>query len=296
MSNTNKDLRVLLPLIETVGVTLSNQIKQFGLSNVKGAAGHRNIHDDVVQKLDVYANDLFVKTLSASPLVNTIASEEMEHEVLVNKDGEYDIFFDPLDGSSNIDVNITIGSIFSVYKRSKSLLQTGDKQIAAGYILYGPSTVLIYATSLEVNTYTLDPTSQGFFLTHKNIQIPSSGEIYSINEGNSLLWDNPTTAFIASLKEKGYKARYVGSLVADVHRTLIKGGVFLYPSDKKNTDGKLRLMYEVSPMSFIVETAGGKAMCGKINALSTTPTSLHQKVPIVLGSMREVEEYKNFTL
>lgn len=289
---------LLLTQIENATKHIASHIKKTGLVDIIGKTGEKNIYQEDVQKLDKYSNDLLVSALFDSGQVFALASEELE-EPIYNRDktGDYIVYFDPLDGSSNIDVNVNIGTIFSIYKKDSTLLQPGRRQIAAGYILYGSSVMFVYTVGHGVNGFTLDPAIGSFLLSHPDIKTPESGRIYSINEGNAALFDEPTTKYLAAIKaeEKTYKTRYIGSLVADVHRTLLKGGIFLYPADKKNKDGKLRLMFEVNPMAFIMEQSGGIAISKGTNPLDSTPSGVHQRAPIVLGSKKEVTRYTEFT-
>ena len=285
-------LTLLLTHIENAAKIISSHIKKAGLVDIIGTTGAVNASKDEVKKIDEFSNKLLVDTLSASGQVGYLASEEMDKEVVVDKNGRYNVFFDPLDGSSNIDVGITVGTIFSIYQNDGSLLQQGNQQVAAGYILYGTSVMFVYTHGNGVNGFTLDPSIGSFLLSHPNIKIPQKGSIYSVNEGNSPLWDEGTKKYIDSLKDAGYKSRYIGALVADGHRTLIKGGVFLYPADKKNKEGKLRLMFEVNPFSFIVEQSGGKVVSNGGSPLEIKPSNSHQRVPIALGSLNDINEYK----
>ena len=219
-----------------------------------------------------------------------LASEETDKEIVVDKKGHYNVFFDPLDGSSNIDVGITVGTIFSIYHNSGELLQPGEKQVAAGYILYGTSVMFVYTHGDGVNGFTLDPSIGSFLLSHPNMKIPKKGKIYTINESYSPGWDEKTKAYIKDIKTAGYNSRYVGTLVTDTHRTLIKGGVIIYPL----AHNKLRLLYEVNPLSFIIEQAGGKAVSGEKSPLSIIPSDLHQTVPVLFGSPDDVDSYLSF--
>jgi fructose-1,6-bisphosphatase I len=219
--------------------------------------------------------------------------------------GKYMVAFDPLDGSSNIDVNVTIGTIFGIYRRvspvgeacNLDFLQPGRNLVAAGYVVYGSSTMLVYTTGRGVNGFTLDPSVGEFILSHPDIMIPKAGKIYSANEGNWNKWDEPTRRYITDLRDcpdRTYSARYIGSLVADFHRNLLKGGVFLYPQDKKNPKGKLRLLYEAIPLSFIINQAGGKAVDGEQDILDIVPESVHQRIPLIIGSETEVDLYMRY--
>lgn len=291
---------------------ISAEVNKAGLVDILGLTGHTNIQGEKVQKLDTYANEVFRKALDHSGAVAAVASEEMDDPYIVPGDfvdgGEYVIVYDPLDGSSNIDVNVSIGSIFSILKRPDSareatlddFLQPGLRQLCAGYVIYGSSTMLVYTTGNGVNGFTLDPSVGEFFLSHPNIEIPPRGKIFSTNEGNSTRWHDGMIRYIRHLKEEDeetgrpYSGRYIGSLVADFHRNLLKGGIFLYPGDKKNPNGKLRLLYECNPMSFIVEQAGGAAIDGHRRVLDIQPEKLHQRIPFIVGSREDVAEAGRF--
>lgn len=288
---------LLLTQLEYATKIIASHVRKAGLVDILGKTGATNVYQDEVQKIDEFSNNLLVETLLSTDQVFAVASEELEEPIYSkNKQGEYVVFFDPLDGSSNMDVNISIGTIFSIYHKSDSLLQPGNKQVAAGYALYGSSDMFVYSCGHGVNGFTLDPQIGSFLLSHPDIKIPKIGNIYSVNESNSLYWEKGMQEYVQSLKtqEKPYKARYIASMVADVHRTLLKGGIFLYPADKKTPQGKLRLMYEVNPMSYVIMQAGGRAVSSAGNPLDIVPTSLHQKTPIVLGSPQDVETYQSF--
>ncbi len=290
---------LLMTQIENATKIIASHVKKTGLVDIIGATGETNVHKEQVQKLDIFSNELLVDTLVQSGEVCMIASEEMEHEIHVEKNsGEYTVFFDPLDGSSNIDVNVSIGTIFSIYRKSEHILQKGREQVAAGYIVYGPSVMFVYTSGHGVNGFTLDPSIGSFLLSHPNIQIPETGEFYSINEAYYDLFDSRLQTYLRAIKvgEKPRALRYVGSMVADVHRTLLKGGIFANPANIKKPNGKLRLMYEVNPLSFIIEQAGGMSYSRSSSPLDIAPSSLHETVPIVLGSRRDVEEYVRQTL
>jgi len=286
-----------LTQIENAVKIIASHIKKSGLVDIIGQTGEKNIYQEEVQKLDKFSNDLLVDTLIESGQVYAIASEELDEPIFVNKNrGHYLVFLDPLDGSSNIDVNINVGTIFSIYHKDKNLLLPGKKQVAAGYVIYGSSVMFVYTFGNGVNGFTLDPSIGSFLLSHPNIKIPQKGSIYSINEGYYNLYYGYLKKYLNHLKslEKQAKLRYVGAMVADVHRTLLKGGIFIYPGDKKNPQGKLRLMFEINPFAFIIRQAGGLAYTGKINPLQITPEALSQKAPIVLGSVDNVKEYLTF--
>lgn len=286
------DLSLLLINIQEIGKIIASHIKRTGLVDIIGKTGNVNAYDEEVQKLDEYSNKLFVDVLSKTGLVSWVSSEELPDSILINKNAKYMVFFDPLDGSSNIDVNINIGSIFSIYKTEENPLQKGTKQIAAGYILYGPSVMFVFTTGDTVDGFTLDPSIGSFILSHPDIKIPQKGEIYSVNESNVSKSSERIQNYVAKLKSENYKSRYVGSMVADIHRTLVKGGVFMYPADEKNTNGKLRLMFEVNPMSMLIEKAGGLSIDenGK-NPMENEVLKVDQKSPVIMGSKLDVEKY-----
>jgi len=287
---------------------ISRDVNRAGLINILGSAARTNVQGEEVQKLDLIANEALVTTMEHGGHLAAMASEENDDIIPIPKQfpkGDYILLFDPLDGSSNIDVNVSVGTIFSILKKKTSgedaglsdFLQPGSDQVCAGYFLYGSSTMLIYTTGNGVHGFTLDPSVGEFLLSHENIKTPEQGGIYSLNESNSTRWHDSTYKFIRRAKERGCKARYVGSLVADFHRNLLKGGVFLYPSDKETTDGKLRLLYEANPMAFIIEQAGGAASSGTKRIMEIKPEGLHQRTPLIIGSKLDVEEavecYKN---
>jgi fructose-1,6-bisphosphatase I len=270
-----------------------------------GSAGTTNVQGETVQKLDVLANQALISCLGNRGNVGVLASEENDEPAVVLSDpkyGKYVVIFDPLDGSSNIDVNVGVGTIFSIFRRdltgignhdpADDVLQVGTKQIAAGYVLYGPSTLLVYSTGHGVHGFTLDPSFGAYLLTHPNIKMPATGPYYSVNEANLASFPAGYQKFVASLREgttgQTYSSRYVGSLVADFHRTLLKGGIFFYPPTGRHPQGKLRLMYEANPIAFLTEQAGGIANDGHRRILDIQPDSLHQRTPLALGSQREM--------
>jgi fructose-1,6-bisphosphatase I len=296
----------LLSGITLAAKLVSAQVRQAGLANILGAAGTTNVQGEAVQKLDVLANQALLHCLGSRGNVAVMASEENEQPMVVERDpaaGRYIVVFDPLDGSSNIDVNVSVGTIFSILQRDPSqastrdprdeVLQPGVKQLAAGYVLYGSSTVLVFTTGHGVNGFTLNPSIGAFILSHPNIRMPSSGTIYSVNEANADSFPEPYQRFLALLRAgatgRTYSSRYVGSLVADFHRTLLKGGIFLSPPTRHYPGGKLRLMYEANPIAFIAEQAVGAASDSKGRILDIRPTSLHQRVPLLVGSREEME-------
>ena len=298
--NATGSLSRALVAIESATKVIASHVRMAGLADILGMAGKKNIQGEEVKKLDELSNNLLIQYLSQSGEFFALASEELDEPIFPEegKDAKYVIAFDPLDGSSNIDVNISIGTIFSIHRRVNSdvsdFLQEGYKQVAAGYVIYGSSTMLVLSTGNGVNGFTLDPAVGMYLLSHPNMKIPEKGKIYSINESNDKKWiDAGLKEYIESLKDEGYTSRYIGSMVADVHRTLIKGGIFAYPADVKNKNGKLRLLYEASPMAFLTVQAGGIATTGKEDILNIKPTDIHQRVPVFLGGKYEMEKLKS---
>lgn len=284
-------LTLILNQIAEASKIIASHVKKSGLVDIEGKTGEINVYQEEVQKLDTFSNDLLIDLLTELGFVNMIASEELENPILLKNKGEYSIFFDPLDGSSNIDTNISIGTIFSIYKNTDNKLQKGSSQIASGYIVYGSSVMFVYTCNQSVTGFTLDPSIGSYLLSHPHIKIPKASNEYSINEGNFNLYDDKLKNYLISLKKIPYRLRWVASMVADVHRILLKGGIFMYPSDKKLPSGKLRLMFEVNPLSLIVERAGGKAFSINCSPLEIKPQDLHQRIPIFMGSVSEVEKY-----
>lgn len=292
---------------------IHREVIRAGLVDILGATGQENVQGEIVQKLDEYANDVIFRAMDHGGHLCAMASEENEGLLKIPAEypkGKYVLLFDPLDGSSNIDANVSIGTIFSIHRRvtdsgdgtEADALQQGYKQVAAGYTIYGPSTMLVYTAGRGVFGFTLDPSVGEFLLSHPNIRIPEHKGIYSVNEGNYNKWSPEMRRYIDWCKQddpernkKAYSLRYIGSMVADVHRTLLYGGVFLYPADVKSKKGKLRLLYEANPMSFIVEQAGGRATDGMgKRLLEIEPNELHQRTPLVVGSPKNVEEVESF--
>jgi fructose-1,6-bisphosphatase I len=291
------------------GITLATKmveakIRTAGLSDVLGAIGQTNVQGEQQQKLDVFANQALLHCLGLRDSVAALVSEEDEEPVTFDRSvetGKYIIVFDPLDGSSNIDVNVNVGTIFSVLRRlpsatndlQASILQHGHAQVAAGYVVYGPSTVLVYTTGHGVHGFTLDPTIGAFVLTNENMKMPEQGSYYSVNEANAATWPDEYREYVGKLRSgalgRQYSSRYIGSLVADFHRTLLKGGVFLYPPTKDQPGGKLRLLYEANPLAFIAEQAGGMASSGRGRILDIKPEGIHQRTPLIVGSKFEME-------
>lgn len=306
------ELTRLLSSIKLASKIVNQKVNQAGLVDIIGKYGSENIQGEEQQKLDVFANEVFIRTLSQREVVCGIASEENEDfiqiESCLNSDkSKYVVLIDPLDGSSNIDVNVSVGTIFSIYRRispdgtpvqMEDFLQKGNAQVAAGYVVYGSSTMLIYTTGHGVHGFTLDPSIGTFYLSHPNIKIPQDGNIYSVNEGNYSLFPQGVKNYIKYCqKEEGdrpYTSRYIGSLCADFHRNMIKGGIYMYPSGTKSPNGKLRLLYECNPVAFLTEQAGGKASDGYQRIMDIEPTELHQRVPFFCGSTNMVEKAEEF--
>ena len=305
------ELSKILSAIKLASKIVSHHINKAGLAKeILGSSGSENVQGEDQQKLDVFANETFISALSARGVICGVASEENDSYITfddkVNKEAKYVVLIDPLDGSSNIDVNVSVGTIFSVYKRKSNLgekvqlsdfLQSGNHQVAAGYIIYGSSTMLVYSTGSGVNGFTFDPGIGVFFLSHPNMKIPESGNIYSVNEGNLRQFKNPIAKYIDYCQEENlsasknpYTARYIGSLVADFHRNLLKGGIYMYPSTKSSPNGKLRLTYECSPLAFLIEQAGGRAISENERIMDIIPSELHQRVPFFIGSKNMIDK------
>ena len=291
---------------------VNHEVNKAGLVDILGTAGETNVQGEDQQKLDVYANDVFIKTLINREIVCGIASEEEDDFITVvgkNKknDNNYIVLIDPLDGSSNIDVNVSVGTIFSIYRRItpegspvtiNDFLQPGNKQVAAGYIVYGTSTMIVYSTGHGVNGFTLNPAIGTYYLSHPNMQFPEDGAIYSVNEGNYVHFPQGVKDYIKYCQkeeqDRPYTSRYIGSLVSDFHRNMIKGGIYMYPNTSKDPNGKLRLLYECNPMAYIAEQSGGKASDGYTRILDIKPTELHQRVAFFCGSKNMVTKAESF--
>jgi len=293
------ELSQLLRDIALASKVVNREVNKAGLIDLAGSQGTGNSTGDQQQKLDVLANIRFTRALAKGGEACALISEESEEIVEINNYGKYVIAIDPLDGSSNIDVNVSIGTIFSIYRRKskvgsaiteEDILQKGSKQVAAGYVLYGSSTMLVYTTGFGVNGFTYDPGLGEYFLSHPQMKIPTNGSIYSINEGLALQFNEGITRYLDFCKKKNLTARYIGSLVADFHRNLLKGGIYIYPATAKSPKGKLRLMYECNALAFVAEQAGGIATDGKKRILEITPTALHQRTPFFVGSANMVIE------
>ncbi|HQQ96716.1 MAG TPA: class 1 fructose-bisphosphatase [Cyclobacteriaceae bacterium] len=298
------ELSQLLRDIALASKVVNREVNKAGLIDIMGALGSQNSAGDEQQKLDVLANIRFTRALSKGGEVCALISEEAESYVDLNNDGRYVIAIDPLDGSSNIDVNVSIGTIFSVYRRKSpvgtpiaevDILQKGSEQVASGYILYGSSTMLVYTTGHGVNGFTYEPTLGEYFLSHPDMKMPLDGKIFSVNEGSASTFPVSVTQYLNYCKSDGkHVGRYIGSLVADFHRNMLKGGIYIYPATPKQPEGKLRLMYECNALAFIAEQAGGRATDGKGRILDIQPTSLHQRTPFYVGSVKMVEKAEQF--
>ncbi len=292
------ELSQLLRDIALASKVVNREVNKAGLIDLMGPVGTQNKSGEDQQTLDVLANIRFTRALMKGGEACCIISEESESYVDLNNSGKYVIAIDPLDGSSNIDVNVSIGTIFSIYRRKSpaggpittdDILQRGSEQVAAGYILYGSSTMLVYTTGHGVNGFTYEPTLGEYFLSHANMVIPPDGKIYSINEGGYNGFDSGVKAYVEQCKSRSLTARYIGSLVADFHRNLLKGGIYIYPATANDRQGKLRLVYECNALAFIVEQAGGKASDGTVRILDVRPDALHQRTPFFVGSKLMVE-------
>ncbi len=308
------ELSSLLASIRLAAKIVNREINKAGLmEDIIGAVGSENIQGEQQQKLDVYANDKFKAALEARDQVCGVASEEEDEAVAfnkeLNKNAKYVVLMDPLDGSSNIDVNVSVGTIFSIYRRvspvgspatEADFLQPGNKQVAAGYVIYGSSTMLVYTTGNGVHGFTYDPSIGSFCLSHENMQFPKDGVIYSINEGNYIRFPMGVKKYIKYCQEsvpedhRPYTSRYIGSLVSDFHRNLLKGGIYIYPSTESHPKGKLRLLYECNPMAFLAEQAGGVASDGANRILDIIPSELHQRMPLFIGSENMVKKVEEF--
>jgi fructose-1,6-bisphosphatase I len=309
---TSGELSRLINSIRLAAKVVNHEVNKAGLVDIIGAAGDTNIQGEDQQKLDVYANDKFIQTMTNRNIVCGIASEEEDDFITINSQDEnhqnkYVVLIDPLDGSSNIDVNVSVGTIFSVYRRVtpvgtpvqlEDFLQKGNQQVAAGYVVYGTSTMLVYTTGDGVNGFTLNPAIGTFYLSHPNMQFPEDGRIYSVNEGNYIHFPQGIKNYIKYCQreedDRPYTSRYIGSLVSDFHRNMIKGGIYMYPKSSKASNGKLRLLYECNPMAFLAEQANGKASDGFNRIMDIEPTELHQRVPFICGSKNMVAKAEEF--
>jgi len=309
---TTGELSRIINSIRLAAKVVNHKVSKAGLVDITGAVGEQNIQGEEQQKLDVFANDAFIKTLTNREIVCGIASEENDDFITIAgsdkaHNSKYVVLIDPLDGSSNIDVNVSVGTIFSVYRRVtpqgtpvklEDFLQPGREQVAAGYVIYGTSTMLVYTTGDGVNGFTLNPAIGTFYLSHPNMQYPKDGTVYSINEGNYIHFPVGVKKYIKYCQEeegdRPYTSRYIGSLVSDFHRNMIKGGIYIYPTSSKAPNGKLRLLYECNPMAFLAEQAGGKASDGFTPIMDLKPKALHERAPFFCGSLNMVEKAEEF--
>ncbi len=311
-SEATGEFSMLLAQIGMAAKMVSNQIRRAGLVDILGVTGDTNVQGETVKKLDEYANNVFLDVMEYSKLVCEIVSEEIEGVARLSrscKGRKYSLLVDPLDGSSNIDINGAVGTIFSIHHRhdetldlipDEDLLQKGSEQVAAGYVMYGPSTILVYTTGEGVHGFTLDPGVGEFVLSHENIQMPAQGKTYAINIGNRSQWHHSIRQYVDYLceadpeSERPYSLRYVGALVADFHRILLEGGIYMYPGDREKSDGKLRLLYECAPLAMLAEQAGGNASSGTESILEIQPTDIHQRSPLFIGSREDVSLAEKF--
>ncbi|MGF1498715.1 MAG: class 1 fructose-bisphosphatase [Elainellaceae cyanobacterium] len=302
-----QDLSALMNRIALAGKMIARRLSRADLiEDALGLTGRTNVQGESVKRMDIFANQVFIAVLKQSGLVCRLASEEMDQPYYIPENcpvGRYTLLYDPIDGSSNVDINLNVGSIFAIRRQegddadgsAQDLLQDGSKQIAAGYILYGPSTMLVYSIGRGVHAFTLDPSLGEFILSSENIKVPNHGAVYSVNEGNFWQWDESIRDYIRYMhRHEGYSARYSGALVGDFHRILFQGGVFLYPGTVKKPEGKLRLLYEAAPLAYLVEQAGGKASTGTQPIMNVVPDHLHQRVPLVIGSQEDVELVESY--
>ncbi len=302
-----QDLSAIMNRIAFAGKLVSRRLTRAGLvEDAMGFTGRKNVQGESVKKMDVYANDVFISVLQQSGLVCRLVSEEMDDIYYMPEScstGRYTLLYDPIDGSSNVDINLNVGSVFALRRQQgddldhtgSDLLTPGSDQLAAGYILYGPSTVFVYSLGKGVHSFTLDPSLGEFILASENIQIPQHGSNYSVNEGNFWQWDDPFRDYIRYMhRHEGYSGRYSGALVGDFHRILMQGGVFLYPGTLKQPEGKLRLLYESAPLAFLAEQAGGKATTGKEPVLNVRPDKIHMRTPLIIGSAEDVALVESF--
>ncbi len=302
-----QDLSAIMNRIAFAGKLVSRRLTRAGLvEDAMGFTGRQNIQGESVKKMDLYANDVFISVFKQSGLVCRLVSEEME-DIYYMPDScstsRYTLLYDPIDGSSNVDINLNVGSIFALRRQTgddadqtgSDLLTPGRDQLAAGYILYGPSTVFVYSLGKGVHSFTLDPSLGEFILSSENIQIPEHGSNYSANEGNFWQWEDPYRDYIRYMhRHEGYSGRYSGALVGDFHRILMQGGVFLYPGTVKKPEGKLRLLYESAPLAFLAEQANGKATIGDQDVMDVQPTQIHMRTPLIIGSSEDVDLVKSF--
>jgi fructose-1,6-bisphosphatase I len=311
---TSGEFYRLLSAIKLAAKVVNHKINKAGLVDILGYSGSTNIQGETQQKLDIYTNNIFINAITNRAVVCGIVSEENEDFIILNgsdnsMDNKYVVLMDPLDGSSNIDVNVPVGTIFSIYRRvtpigtpvkKEDFLQEGKQQVAAGYIIYGTSTILVFTKGNGVNGFTLNPAIGSFYLSHPNIKIPLEGNIYSINESNYLYFSQGVKDYLKYCQEfkqgNPYTARYIGSMVADFHRNMIKGGIYMYPNCDTHNNGKLRLLYECNPIAFIAEQAGGRATDGLQRILDIKPSEIHERSPFYCGSLKMIEKLEAILL
>lgn len=302
-----QDLSAIMTRIALAAKLIARRLTRAGLvEDALGFTGRTNVQGESVKKMDVFANQVFISVFEQSGLVCRLASEEMEKPYYIPENcpvGRYTLLYDPIDGSSNVDINLNVGSIFAIRRQegndldgsASDLLQNGHQQIAAGYVLYGPSTMLVYSIGKGVHAFTLDPSLGEFILSSENVQIPEHGPVYSVNEGNFWQWEESIRSYTRYVhRHEGYTARYSGALVGDIHRILFQGGVFLYPGTVKKPEGKLRLLYESAPLAFLIEQAGGKASTGTQSVMDVVPEKLHARTPLIIGSKEDVALVESF--
>ncbi len=306
-STEAQDISAIMNRIALAAKLISRRLSRAGLmAGTLGFTGETNVQGESVKKMDVYANEVFISVFKQSGLVCRLASEEMENPYYIPENcpiGRYTLLYDPIDGSGNVDINLNVGSIFSIRQQegedidgeARDLLQNGDKQIAAGYVLYGPSTILVYSLGNGVHSFILDPSLGEFILAEENIKVPAHGPVYSVNEGNYWQWEESIREYIRYVhRHDGYTARYSGALVGDFHRILMQGGVFLYPGTVKKPEGKLRLLYESAPLAYLIEHAQGSASTGTQRLLDVVPKALHERTPLIIGSKEDVQLVESF--
>ncbi|TVP64427.1 MAG: class 1 fructose-bisphosphatase [Leptolyngbya sp. LCM1.Bin17] len=302
-----QDISALMNRLALAGKLIARHLSRAGLmEEALGFTGETNVQGESVKRMDIYANDVFISVFKQSGLVCRLASEEMDQPYYIPENcpiGRYTLLYDPIDGSSNVDIDLSVGSIFSIRRQqgddldqdAKDLLQDGRQQLVAGYILYGPSTMLVYSIGRGVHAFILDPSLGEFILAAENIKVPPHGPTYSVNEGNFWQWEDAIRDFTRYVhRHEGYSARYTGALVADFHRILMQGGVFLYPGTVKQPEGKLRLLYETAPLAFLIDQAGGRASTGTQDILDVIPTALHQRTPFIIGSTEDIALVESF--
>lgn len=307
--NLTPELAQVIDTIAATCKTIDQALQKGALAGILGSAGNENVQGETQKKLDVISNDYLIDALKVHPHVGGLASEELDDFTLAQENGEYLVLFDPLDGSSNIDINMCVGTIFSILPaknavtQAQDFMQAGTQQVAAGYVLYGPSTMMALTVGNGVAFFTLDPETQTFLLTTENVQVSADTQEFAINASNQRHWEQPVKQYIeellagkTSVHEKDFNMRWVACMVGDVHRILCRGGIFLYPYDLKDPKkaGRLRLMYEANPMSMLIEQAGGASTTGRVRILEIEPTELHQRVPVIIGSKNEVERVTSY--